>query len=666
MTAELDTLCIHTIRTLSMDAVQKANSGHPGAPMGCAPMAYTLWSRHLRFDPRRPDWANRDRFILSNGHASMLLYSLLHLTGFELPLEEIQSFRQLGSITPGHPENFLTPGVEMTTGPLGQGFAHGIGFALAEATLAAQLNREDHTPIDHHTYAIVSDGDLMEGVASEAASLAGHLGLGKLVYLFDDNHITIDGTTDIAFTEDVEKRFNAYGWHTLRVSDGNDVEAIDAAITAAKAVTDKPSLILVRTHIGYGSPNKQDSPKSHGSPLGEEEIRLTKAAYGWPEDAPAFHIPEAVRQHMSAVERGAAASTAWDSKLERFAAQHPEAYAELTRRLAGALPDGWDAALPTFETSAKGMATRAASGKVLAALHQTLPELIGGSADLAGSNKTLFVEYGVADRGAFGGRNIHFGVREHTMAAICNGIALHGGFLPFGATFLIFSDYMRPAVRLGALEHAKSVWVWTHDSIGLGEDGPTHQPIEQLPALRAIPGLVMLRPGDANEVREAWKIAVTEKRPVGLVLTRQNVPTLDRSTCAPASNLARGAYTLLDAPDGSPRVLLIATGSELSLAVDAHQKLADQGIPSRVVSMPSWRLFADQDADYRNAVLPPSVTARVAVEAGSTFGWERYVGNTGKVIGMNSFGASAPAPELYAHFGITVEAVVEAAKSLLD
>lgn len=662
---DLDLLCVNTLRTLAIDGVQKANSGHPGAPMGCAAMAYALWARHLRFDPRAPEWPDRDRFILSNGHASMLLYGLLHLTGYDLPMEQLKAFRQLGSITPGHPENFLTPGIEMTTGPLGQGFAHGVGFALAESQLAGRYQDEGEALFDHYTYAIVGDGDLMEGVTSEAASLAGHLGLGKLIYLFDDNHITIDGDTDLAFTEDVQARFESYGWHTLRVADGNDVDAIDAALTQAKAVKDRPSLLLIRTHIGYGSPSKQDTSAAHGSPLGAEEIKRTKAQLGWPEDAQ-FLVPDEVSAHMRAAgTRGADLRVDWEARRAAFSTKHPDAGAELTRRLSGALPDGWEAALPTFEASEKGLATRAASGKVIDALYGVLDDLIGGSADLAGSVKTprggTVGDYSAANPT---GRNVFFGVREHAMGSICNGLALHGGFRPYGATFLVFSDYMRPAVRLGALERAKSVWIWTHDSIGLGEDGPTHQPIEHLAALRAIPDFVLLRPADANEVVEAWKLAITDPRPVGLVLTRQNVPTFDRAVYGSVDGVQRGGYVLRDVD--SPQAILLASGSEVAIAMEASERLAARGVAARVVSMPSWRLFEDQPREYREAVLPSSIRARVAIEAGASLGWHRYVGIDGQVLALDHFGASAPAEELYQHFGLTPEKMVEATLELLE
>lgn len=659
-------LSINTLRTLAMDAVQKANSGHPGAPMGCASMAYALFQHHLKFDPTTPSWPDRDRFVLSNGHASMLLYGLLHLYGYAVSLDDLKNFRQWGSITPGHPENGLTPGVETTTGPLGQGFCNAIGFAIAESSLAARFNTPDFQLFDHYTYAIAGDGCLMEGVTSEAASLAGHLKLGKLIVLYDDNNITIDGPTSLAFTESVQSRFESYGWHTIRVTDGDDVQEISAAIQAAKAVTDKPSLLLVQTHIGFGSPNKQDSSKAHGSPLGVEEIKLTKQNLGWPADAPPFFVPPGVYDHMhTPSQTGAKRRAEWDATFEKYKAKYPEKGAELARRLRGELPQ--DIKLPTFPASQSGVATRAASGKVLEALHTQLPELIGGSADLAESVKVP-VGSSVGDYGfeKQDGRNIFFGVREHAMGAICNGLALHGGVRPYGATFLVFSDYMRGSVRLGALEHARSIWIWTHDSIGLGEDGPTHQPIEHLSSLRSIPGFVLLRPADANETVEAWRVAIEEHRPVGLVLTRQNVPTVDRTRFGSAEGVRKGGYVLIDPPGGdAPEVILIGTGSEVSIAVAAYEVLTQRGLKVRVVSMASTQLFDEQDAAYREQVLPNAVRARVAVEAGATWGWERYTGLDGRIVGLERFGASAPAEILYEMLGVTVAKVVEAATAAL-
>jgi transketolase len=660
---DLDTLCVQTIRTLAIDTIQKANSGHPGAPMGCAPMAYTLFDRHLRHDPSQPTWFDRDRFILSAGHASSLLYALLHLSGYPLGLDDLKAFRQWQSRTPGHPENHLTPGVETTTGPLGQGFAMAVGFAIAEAQLAARFNRPEYVLIDHHTYTLLGDGCMMEGVSAEAASLAGHLGLGKLIALYDDNGITIDGTTEIAFTEDVARRFEAYGWHTLRVSDGNNLTAIDAALSEAKAVTDRPSLILVKTHIGYGSPKFQDTSKVHGSPLGAEEIRKTKAFYGWPEDAH-FATPKRAVEHLhQAIERGQKLSQAWNQRLEAYANQYPTEAAELRRRIAGELPEGWDHELPRFEAG-QSIATRSAGAKALDALHPRLPELFGGSADLAESNKTWVKSSGTFSRNDRSGRNLHFGIREHAMGAICNGLALHGGLMPYGATFLVFSDYMRPAVRLGALSHAKAIWVWTHDSIGLGEDGPTHQPIEHLAALRAIPGFLLFRPADANETIEAWKLAVREKRPVGIALTRQNLPVFDRERCAPSSAVERGAY-ILDS-DPNPKVVLIASGSETAIAMQALETLRAKGIAARVVNMFCSTLFDEQPQSYRDEVLPPTLAARVAIEAGCSWGWERYVGCCGRILALDHFGASAPDTVLYEQFGLTPEKLVEAALSVIE
>lgn len=660
MSDSIAQLSINTIRTLSIDAVQKANSGHPGAPMGLAPAAYAIWQNHLRHAPTRLDWFNRDRFVLSNGHASMLLYSLLHLTGYEsMTLDQIKNFRQWGSITPGHPEVHITEGVETTTGPLGQGLATAIGMALAEANL-----RDTYGDIvDHYTFGICSDGDLMEGVTSEASSLAGHLGLGKLIFLFDDNEITIDGRTDISFTEDVLKRYEAYGWHVARVEDGNDFEAIDAAIEEAKAETEKPSLISVRTTIGFGSPNKADSSDSHGSPLGPDEVTATKDNYGW--DYPEFHVPDEVRDHMDATERGDALAEAWEARFEQWRSDQPEKAAELERRISGELPDGWADGIPTFEPDAKGMATRASGGKVISYLMGQLPELAGGSADLAGSNKTLHTEYGLMQPGELDGQNIHFGVREHAMGAITNGMTLHGGFRGFGATFLVFADYMRPALRIAALSHVPSLTVFTHDSIGLGEDGPTHQPIEHLASLRAMPNYSVFRPGDANEVGECWRAAIERTDgPSALVLTRQNVPTIDREALKTRGDATRGGYILADC-DGTPDIILIGTGSEVALCVEAREKLTEAGHAVRVVSLPCWDLFEAQSDDWRETVLPAGVTKRVAVEAAATFGWERWVGADGLVVGMTSFGHSAPAEVAFEKFGFTVDNVVRHANSLL-
>lgn len=660
MTNMLAELSINTIRTLSMDAVQKANSGHPGAPMGLAAAAYVIWQRHLRHNPENPSWANRDRFVLSNGHASMLIYSLLHLTGYDMPMEEILNFRQWGSRTPGHPEVGLTPGIEVTTGPLGQGLSTAVGMAIAEA----QLRQRYDSMIDHYTFGICSDGDLMEGVTAEACSIAGHLGLGNLIFLFDDNQITIDGRTDITFTEDVLKRFEAYGWHTDCVTDGNDIEAIHAAIERAKSIHDKPSMISVQTTIGFGSPNKADTSGSHGSPLGDAEIALTKKALGWNWEEP-FFVPTEVREHMDARTLGKEREDAWLEKLQAFRATKPDACAELERRLTGELPAGFEKALPRFEPDPKGTATRNSGGKVIGALYGMLPELTGGSADLAGSTKTLHPKFGVIERGNFNGQNIHYGVREHAMAAIANGMCLHGGVRGFGATFLVFADYMRPALRVAALSHIPSLMVFTHDSIGLGEDGPTHQPVEHLASLRAIPNYTVLRPADANEVTECWEVALKRKTgPTALVLTRQDVPTYDRAAHHGFGDATRGAYVLADSSE-SPELILIATGSEVSCTFDAWKALTAQGIKARLVSMPSWEVFEAQPADWKERVLPAAVEARVSVEAGIAMGWERYIGNKGRSVAMTSFGASAPYEVLYEKFGFTGENVAKVALEVL-
>jgi transketolase len=679
---DLQQRAINTLRFLSADAVQQANSGHPGLPMGAAAMAYAIWTRHLRHNPRHPRWPDRDRFVLSGGHGSALLYSLLHLTGYDLSLDELKRFRQWGSLTPGHPEYGLTPGVETTTGPLGQGFANGVGFAIAEAHLAAEFNqptqswsetgikRGSQTPseqqiIDHYVYAIVTDGDLMEGVASEAASLAGHMRLGKLIYLYDDNHISIDGSTDLAFTEDRAARFAAYGWHTQVVPDGNDVEAIDAAIRAAKQDA-RPSLILCRTHIGFGLPTRQDTAKAHGEPPGEEELNGAKKKLGWPLE-PCFYIPEDVLVHFrEAVERGERSEVEWNECFTAYRVVHPDKADEFERRFRGELSAGWEENLPVFSTDAKGMATRSASGKTLNVLAAKIPELIGGSADLTPSNNTWLEGYPDFQCTTPQGRNFHFGVREHGMGAVVNGMALHGGLIPYGATFLVFSDYMRGAIRLSALSHIPSIWVFTHDSIGVGEDGPTHQPVEHIAALRAIPNLVVIRPCDANETVEAWKWAIGHRGgPTALILTRQAVPILDRSIYTPASELARGAYVLADIGDVQPELILMASGSEVGLIVEAGLRLAAEGVNVRLVSFPSWELFEAQEAEYRQAVLPPSVRARLAVEAGAAQGWERWVGDGGAVIAMDRFGASAPAKVLLEQFGFTVENVIAKARELL-
>ena len=667
MTAPAGTLrhqAINTIRTLSMDAVQAANSGHPGAPMGAAPMAYVLWTRHLRHNPADPAWPDRDRFVLSAGHASMLLYSLLHLTGYDLPLDEIRNFRQWGSKTPGHPEYGLTPGVETTTGPLGSGVANAVGMAIAERMLAARFNRPGHDIVDHRTYAFVSDGDLMEGIASEASSLAGTLGLGKLTFLYDDNEISIEGSTDLAFQEDVGERFAAYGWHVQHV-DGDDLEAVDAALCAAQDVEDRPSILVVATEIAHGSPNKAGSAAAHGAALGEDEVRLTKEVYGWPLE-PAFHVPEeALAEFRVALEQGASRQAAWQERFEAYARAFPDEAAEWRRGVAGDLPEGWEAHLPAFSPDDGAMATRAASGKVLNALASIIPNLAGGSGDLAPSNNTLLSGYDDFAKGAWDGRNLRFGVREHAMGGIVNGMAVHGGLIPYGGTFLAFSDWMRGAIRLGAIMGCHSIYVFTHDSIGVGEDGPTHQPIEQLLALRAIPGLTVLRPADANETAAAWKVALERRAgPTLLALTRQGLPVIAEQEQV-REGVPRGAYILDDAPDGSPDIVLIATGSEVSLAREAASMLAAEGIAARVVSMPSWELFADQPQSYRDEVLPPGVTARLAIEAGTSIGWERYVGDAGEVLGIDRFGASAPGKVMMERYGFTAEAVVERAAAMV-
>jgi transketolase len=656
---------INTLRFLSADAVQQAKSGHPGLPMGAAAMAYALWTKHLRHNPRNPSWPGRDRFILSGGHGSALLYSLLHLTGYDVSLEDLRNFRQWASPTPGHPEWGLTPGVETTTGPLGQGFANGVGMALAQAHLAAEFCRPGFELFDGYIYAIVTDGDLMEGVASEAASLAGHLRLGRIVYLYDDNRISIDGPTDLAFTEDRKARFRAYGWHTQVVSDGNDVSAVNAAIRKARK-DPRPSLILCRTIIGYGMPNRQGTSKAHGEPPGEEELLAARKNLGWPEER--FHIPDDVlAEFRKAVPRGKAREAAWRRLLESYRKEHPQLAAELDRRLAGRLPEGWDSKPPVFPPDAKGMATRAASGKVIAAMADALPELIGGSADLAPSTNVKIPDSPDFQAETPEGRNLHYGVREHAMGALVNGMAIHGGLIPFGATFFVFSDYMRPALRLSALSHIPSIWIFTHDSIGLGEDGATHQPVEQLASLRAMPGMVTIRPADANETAQAWRMALRRRNgPTTLVLSRQTLPVLDRDELADASGVERGAYILKDFGAAPPRLILMASGSEVGLILAAARELSAEGITVRVVSFPSWELFESQPAEYRNAVLPPELRARISVEAGVTMGWRRWTGDGGTAIGLDRFGGSAPGSRLFAEFGFTKETILDQARSLLS
>ncbi|WP_266160622.1 transketolase [Dyella silvatica] len=681
----LDQQCINTLRFLSVDMVQHANSGHPGLPLGAAPMAYALWTGQLKHHPANPQWVDRDRFVLSAGHGSALLYSLLHVTGYELSLDDIKQFRQWGSKAPGHPERGHTPGVEVTTGPLGQGLANAVGLAIGEAHLAARYNREGHALIDHHTWAIVSDGDLMEGVAAEAASLAGHLKLGKLICLYDDNYVTLAAGTDITFSEDRAKRFEAYGWQTIEVADGNDLAAIHAAMEAARADTSRPSLILVRTHLGFGSP-EQDSYKAHGSPLGVEDVKKTKEKLDWPVDPPFLLPQEALTHFRQALTRGAKAEADWNGRLDAYTKAYPELARELQDRLASQLPSGWDSDIPVFPADAKGLATRVASGKVMNAMAAKLPALGGGSADLDPSTHTALKGLGDFNPKAiahqdtqgsdsagwsYAGRNLHFGVREHAMGAIANGLAAHGGFIPYGSTFLIFSDYLRPAIRLAALTGLHVVHVFTHDSIALGEDGPTHQPVEQLASLRAIPHLTVIRPADANETAVAWKVAVeTRNRPVLLALTRQDVATLDRQIYASADGLRHGAYVLKDYPastakDPTPVLILIASGSEVGLILAAAERLQSEGIAVRCVSMPSWELFDAQPQSYRDQVLPPKITARLAVELGVAQGWHRYTGDRGDMLGVERFGASAPADILLREYGFTVDNVVAKAKALL-
>jgi transketolase len=679
--AQLDQLAINTIRTLSIDAVQAANSGHPGTPMALAPLVYTIWNRVMRFDPRDPIWPNRDRFVLSNGHASMLLWSILYLTGTQavnadyetvgrlsVTLEDIKRFRQFGSKAPGHPEYHWVSGVETTTGPLGQGIATSVGMAIGQRWLASHYNGPGFDVFDYDIYAVCGDGCLMEGVGSEAASLAGHLGLDNLCWVYDNNHITIEGSTTIAFTEDIAARFLGYGWNVLRVGDANDIDLIEHALKVFRQTKGRPTLVILDSHIGYGSPHRQDTAAAHGEPLGEEEIRLTKRAYGWPEDAK-FLVPEGVREHFAAGvgARGLGAHQQWDDLFARYREQYPSHADEIGQMQRRELPAGWDRNLPVFASNAKGVAGRDASSQVLNVLAQNVPWFLGGSADLGPSNKTTLKYEGAGDIQAAspGGKNLHFGIREHAMGAIVNGLSL-SKLRAFGATFFIFSDYARPAIRLSALMELPTLFVFTHDAMGDGEDGPTHQPIEQLASLRAIPGLTVMRPGDANEVVEAYRYVIQLRhRPAIMVLSRQPLPTLDRSRYAPATGVGHGAYVLADAPDGKTTVILIASGSEVPLAVQAHEALASEGIGSRVVSMPSWDVFEHEPQAYRDSVLPPEVTVRIAIEQASTFGWERYVGGTGRVIGMETFGASAPLKELQKEFGFTVEHVVGVAKQLI-
>ncbi len=666
MDSKIDDLCVNTIRMLAVDAIEKANSGHPGMPMGSAAMAYVLWSRFLKHNPADPSWPDRDRFVLSAGHGSMLLYALLHLTGYDLSLEDIKRFRQWDSRTPGHPEYGHTPGVETTTGPLGQGFATGVGMAIAERSLASRFNRSGHAIVDHYTYGIVSDGDLMEGVASEAASIAGHLRLGKLIYLYDDNKISIEGSTDLAFTEDVATRFSAYRWHVVHV-DGNDLGAVSAALEAAQAEKERPSLIVARTQIAFGSPGKAGNAEAHGAPLGKEEVQRTKEALGWPVE-PAFHVPsEALARFRRSVEEGKRRQTEWKARLDAYAAAHPGLAAEWSRAMEGRLPEGWEDALPKFSAGDSALATREASGKALNAVAGKVADLLGGSADLAPSNNTFLKAYDSITGSDFSGRNIHFGVREHAMGAVLNGLAIHGGTIPYGGTFLVFADYMRPAIRLAAMMGLRVIYVFTHDSIGLGEDGPTHQPIEHLAALRTIPNLTVIRPADAAETVEAWRFALDHRAgPSAIILSRQKLPVLDRTKSASATGAGNGGYVLSDAPGGKPRIILIATGSEVEVALGAQAILAGKSVAARVVSLPSWEIFDLQPKEYRDSVLPPDVPARLAVEAGVSQGWEKYAGNGGDVVGIERFGASAPGKILMEKFGFTPENIAARALALLN
>ena len=679
MTDQLDQLCIDTLRFLSVDMVQKADSGHPGLPLGAAPMAYAVWSNQLKHNPKDPQWFDRDRFVLSAGHGSALLYSLLHVTGYDLSLDDIKNFRQWGSKAPGHPERGHTAGVEITTGPLGQGISNAVGMAIAEAHLAARYNKDDHTIIDHRTWVICSDGDLMEGVASEAASLAGHLKLGKLICLYDDNYVTLAAGADITISEDRAKRFEAYGWQTIKVDDGNDLVKLNAALEKARAETEKPTMIVVRTHIGYGSP-EQDSFKAHGSPLGEDNVKKTKEKLGWPVEPPFLFPDEAKTNFRKAIDAGNKAQADWSGRLDAYSKAFPDLAKELKSRIAAEIPSGWDADIEMFAADKKGISTRVAGGKIMNAVAKKLPILMGGSADLDPSTFTNLKTFGDfnpppsakldeqgSDTGgwSYAGRNIHFGVREHAMGAVVNGMAAHGGFLPYGSTFLIFSDYMRPTIRLAALMGLHVVHIFTHDSLALGEDGPTHQPVEQLASLRAIPNITLIRPGDANETAVAWRVAVESKdHPVLLVLTRQNVPTLDRTKFASADGLRRGAYTL-NPENSKPDLILIGTGSEVGLILEAAEKLKADGIAVRCVSMPSWELFERQTQNYRDEVLPPTITARLAVELGVRQGWEKYIGPRGDMISVDKFGASAPASKLLSEYGFTADNVITHAKALV-
>ena len=661
MSKELDTLSINTLRFLAADAVQAANSGHPGLPLGAAPMAFVIWNRFLKHNPANPHWFDRDRFILSAGHGSALLYALLHMAGYDLSLDDIKNFRQWGSKTPGHPEFGHTPGVETTTGPLGQGFANGVGMAMAEKFLADKFNRNGLNVINHFTYAIVSDGDLMEGIASEAASMAGHLGLGKMIYLYDDNRITIDGSTDLTFSEDVAKRFDAYGWHVQHVEDGNDLDAMESAVKSGQEDS-RPSIIIVRTHIGYGSP-KQDTAAAHGEPLGEEALLATKEKLGWPLE-PMFHVPREAKDYCNAVESGKVAEKVWNDLTSRYGEMHPDLMKELKMAIAGDLPEGWEDTIPSFTEEDGPLATRAASGAVLNAVASTIENLVGGSADLAPSNKTIQTEKSIFGPEKGSGHNIHFGVREHAMAGIANGMALHGGVIPYVATFLIFSDYMRPSIRLSALMQTKVTYIFTHDSVGVGEDGPTHQPVEQTMSLRLIPGLTVLRPADANETAEAWCTALSSKGPVVLVLTRQKLPIMDRNRFPINDGFSRGGYILSESNDGATDIILIATGSEVSLALQVQQSLSEDGKNARVISMPSWELFEQQPEEYHHSILPRGIP-KVALEAGITMGWHRYIGDEGIILGIDRFGASAPGQTVMDKLGMNKENVLNSVKNFL-
>lgn len=681
MSSDLDQLSINTIRFLAVDAVQKANSGHPGMPMGAAPMAYVLWTKHMKYNPVNPHWFDRDRFVLSAGHGSMLLYAMLYLTGYDLPLSEIERFRQWESKTPGHPERTLAPGLEVTTGPLGQGFGNGVGMAIAEANLAARYNQPGYDIVDHYTYAIISDGDIMEGVSSEAASIAGHLKLGKLIYLYDANRISLSSSTDLTLTENVQERFDAYGWHVQTVEDGNDIGAIDRAVAQAQMEKEKPSLIVVHTHIGYGAPHKHDTFEAHGSPLGEDEVKAAKENLGWPLDPP-FYVPqEALNVFRQAVDKGSEVEEQWNSLYSEYKEKHRDLAQWFEEQVKALLPNGWDSLVPEFPADPKGVATRVAGGKVLNAITKKLPSIIGGSADLNPSTYTELEGMGdfqspadvpkdkqgaVGDGWSYAGRNLWFGVREHAMGSILNGIAVHEGFIPFGATFLSFSDYMRPPIRLAALMQAHVIYVFTHDSLALGEDGPTHQPVEQLLSLRAIPSMWVIRPCDANETAVAWKTAVERRDgPVSLILTRQKVPVLDREEYASAEGLRKGAYVISDAPGGKPDIILIASGSEVSLVLEVKKKLEGEDVKVRVVSMPCWELFNHQPREYRDSVLPPYVRTRLAVEAGSPIGWREYVGDRGVIVGVDRFGASAPGDEVMEKFGFNVDNIWNKALELL-